>query len=71
MSAIAGIFGSVVGVIATVIGAAVGITALIVLWKSGALPGIIGWGTGLIELATSAVAGFFGFLGDLLTFATS
>ena len=71
MSAVAGIFGSIVGVVAAIIGGAVTITVIVVLWKSGALPGLVDLAGSLIGLAASAIAGFFGFLGDLLSFAAS
>jgi hypothetical protein len=71
MSAVAGILGSIVGLIAAVIAGAVTITVIVVLWKSGALPSLIELVGSLIGLAASGIAGFFSFLGDLLTFAGS
>ena len=41
MSAVAGIFGSIIGVVAAIIGGAVTIIVIVVLWKSGALPGLV------------------------------
>jgi hypothetical protein len=71
MQAVAGIFGSIIGIIAAVISGAVVITVIVVLWKSEALPGLIELAGSLIGLAASGIAGFFSFLGDLLTFAGS
>jgi hypothetical protein len=71
MQAVAGILGSIVGLIAAVIAGAVTITVIVVLWKSGALPSLIELIGSLISLAASGIAGFFSFLGDLLTFAGS
>lgn len=66
MSAVMGIFGSLVGLIGAVIGGAVTITVIVVLWKSGALPALIGLGGSIISLAASAVAGFFSFATEMV-----
>ena len=71
MSAVMGALGSIVGIVAAIIGGAVTITVIVVLWKSGAIPGLIDLVGSLIGLAASAIAGFFSFLGDLLSFAAS
>jgi ABC-type Fe3+-siderophore transport system permease subunit len=70
-AAVFGFFGSIVGLVATVVATAAGITFFIVLWKSGALPDVVGLAGALISGAFGAVTAFFGFLGDLLTFARS
>jgi hypothetical protein len=71
VSTIFGFFGSLVGLVATVIAASAGITFFIVLWKSGALPETIGLVGTFINGVIAAVAGFFGFLRDLISFASS
>ena len=71
MSAVLGFFGSLVGAVVTAMVVAAGLTWLIILWKSGALPEAIGWVTTFIAGFWSAVGTFFGFLGDLISFAQS
>jgi hypothetical protein len=69
--AILGFFGSIIGAVATIIAAAATITLIIVLWKANALDDAAGWVTALITGFFGAVGQFFGFLGDLITFAGS
>lgn len=66
-----GFFGSIVGLVATVVASAAGITFFVVLWKSDSLPEAIGLIGSIIDFAKTGVGSFFGFLGDLLTFAGS
>ena len=63
MSAVMGIFGSIVGLIAAVISGAVVVTVIVVFWKSGALPEIVGLFGDIVSMAGAAIAGFFSFLG--------
>jgi hypothetical protein len=69
--AVLGFFGSIVALVAAIVATAAGITFFVVLWKSGALPEVVGLATALISGAFAAVGEFFGFLRELVTFAGS
>lgn len=71
MQAIFGFFGSLVALIATIVAAAVGITFFVMLWKAGSLDETVALVGTFIGGVFNAITGFFGFLRDLLAFATS
>jgi hypothetical protein len=71
VDAVFGFFGSIVGLVATIVATAAGITFFVVLWKSGAIPAVVGLLSALISGGFGAVRSFFSFLGDLITFAAS
>jgi hypothetical protein len=71
MSAVMGFFGSIVGAIVTAIVVAAGLAWLVIIWKSGSLPEVVAIVTAIITGFFSAIGSFFGFLGELITFARS
>lgn len=71
MSAVLGFFGSIVGAIVTAMVVAAGLAWLVILWKSGSLPEVVASVTAFVAGFWNAVGAFFGFLGDLITFAAS
>lgn len=71
MSAVFGFFGSIIGAIVTAMVVAAGLAWLVILWKAGSLPEVVTTVTTFIGGFWGAIMAFFGFLGDLITFAAS
>jgi hypothetical protein len=71
MSAVFGFFGSIIGAVVTAVVVAAGLAWVVILWKSGSLPEVVSIVGAIITGFFSAIGAFFGFLGDLITFAGS
>lgn len=70
VAAVFGFLGSIVGLIVTAMVTAAGITFLVLAWRAGILDDMAGWVTSLITGGLGLAGEYFGFLRDLLTFAT-
>lgn len=66
MEAIKAGIGAVGGWIAAIIAGSVTLTLWFIIWKSGAIPALIGLGQSFIDLAREGIGGFFGYLRALV-----